>query len=180
MTLSAADPYDWGMDDRSVLPAPDPSPYRIHLLDTVIVGICFRGDPFELTAGLKEGDVLRLVREPENGYDAHAIKIVDRDGLHIGYVPRGRNEVVSNLMDAGKHVICEITWIEEYFDGPEVGIGIWMDNCRSSDPECDVHAAGDAGAFVLGCLGDGSPDYGYRDAVYSAPALGDEIEDGLI
>ncbi len=72
--------------------------------------------------------MLKLVREPENIYDTRAIKVLNQDGLHIGYVPRSKNEVIANLMDAGKHVMCEITWMKEYLEGPEIGIRISMDD----------------------------------------------------
>ncbi len=128
MTVPAINPDQYDLIDPSTLPPINPSSFRMPLADTIIVGTCFREDPFELTAGLKEGDALKLVREPENRYDTRAIKVLNPDGMHIGYVPRSKNEVISNLMDAGKHVMCEITWMKEYFEGPEIGIRISMDD----------------------------------------------------
>ena len=128
MTLPTINPDNYGLIDPSTLPPLNPSSFRMPLAYTIVVGTCFRGDPFELTAGLKEGDVLKLVREPQNRYDPRAIKVLNQDGMHIGYVPRIKNEVISNLMDAGKHMVCEITWMKEYFDGPEIGIRISMDD----------------------------------------------------
>lgn len=128
MTVPTVNPKDHDLIDPSTLPPINPSSFRMPLADTIVVGTCFRGDPHEITAGLKEGDPLKLVREPENEYDPRAIKVLNQDGLHIGYVPRIKNEVISNLMDAGKHVMCEITWMKDYFDGPEIGIRISMDD----------------------------------------------------
>jgi len=51
---------------------------------------------------LKPGDVLPLLREPDNAYDGLAIRIMDEEGHHLGYVPRAKNEALARLMDAGK------------------------------------------------------------------------------
>ena len=67
---------------------------------------------------IREGDMLTLIREPENPYDEYAIRIdVDDDGLPgydpaktdledksrmLGYIPRAFNKPFARLMDAGK------------------------------------------------------------------------------
>ena len=43
-----------------------------------------------------------LKREPKNKNDDKAILILTEDGQKLGYVPKEKNEVLSNLMDAGK------------------------------------------------------------------------------
>ena len=37
---------------------------------------------------LKIGEYLRMIPEPTNRYDSHAIRIETMDGVHVGYVPR--------------------------------------------------------------------------------------------
>jgi hypothetical protein len=128
MTRPVVIPDDFGLMDPSKLTDIAPITFRIPLMDTEIVGICFRGDPEEITAGLKEWDLLSLVREPDNPYDRRAVKVLNQDGMHIGYIPRDRNETVANLMDAGKHLYCEITGIGGFRHDPCVRIRVLMDD----------------------------------------------------
>lgn len=47
-------------------------------------GVKHRNYPYWL---LKPGDVVHLEAEPSNEHDRNAIKVVDQNGLHMGYVP---------------------------------------------------------------------------------------------
>jgi hypothetical protein len=49
---------------------------------------------------LKPGARLELVREPENPYDANAVRVEWR-GVMLGYVPRRDNAAVARQMDRG-------------------------------------------------------------------------------
>ena len=49
---------------------------------------------------LREGDLLTLVREPDNGYDRLAIR-VEWHGTKLGYVPRRDNAALARLLDKG-------------------------------------------------------------------------------
>ena len=62
---------------------------------------------------LSENDLLVFQREPDNKHDKLAIRIHDRDGHKLGYVPRDNNEILARLMDAGKLVFGKLhakTW----------------------------------------------------------------------
>ncbi|MCX8087625.1 MAG: HIRAN domain-containing protein [Rhodocyclaceae bacterium] len=52
---------------------------------------------------LKVGDRLTLIREPENPYDARAVRVEWR-GHKLGYLPRAENEAVAAAMDRGERV----------------------------------------------------------------------------
>ena len=54
----------------------------------------------EVLRDLKPGDRLELVREPENPYDANAVRVEWR-GVTLGYVPRSDNAAVARQMDRG-------------------------------------------------------------------------------
>jgi len=54
----------------------------------------------EMWPDMKVGDRLELVREPDNPYDANAIR-VDWRGRKLGYVPRRDNFAVARQMDRG-------------------------------------------------------------------------------
>jgi HIRAN domain len=57
---------------------------------------------------MKVHDLLSLVREPENPYDAKAVR-VDWQGHKLGYVPRDDNVDLARLIDNGNRVEARIT-----------------------------------------------------------------------
>ena len=57
----------------------------------------------------RPGDVLRLVREPNNPHDANAVKVLRRNGEQLGYLPR--HVVMTGLardIDRGTHFRVEV------------------------------------------------------------------------
>ncbi|MDL2254287.1 HIRAN domain-containing protein [Ruminococcaceae bacterium OttesenSCG-928-I18] len=50
---------------------------------------------------IKEQDTLIFVREPDNQYDANAIRVDDTAGRKIGYIPKSENMLIAQLMDIG-------------------------------------------------------------------------------
>lgn len=74
-----------------------------------LVGASFR--PAEAKAVLKEleiGDEVDLRAEPTNPYDAFAVA-VDYEGEHIGYVPRGQNFELSEVLNGGAQLTATLT-----------------------------------------------------------------------
>lgn len=62
---------------------------------------------------MKTGDVLNLIREPENTYDDNAIALYWQNHK-IGFVPRDINTVLAALLDAKDlNLIAEITYLEK-------------------------------------------------------------------
>jgi len=98
----------------------------ILLSETRISGFMFNDDPESLLDGLHLGDELELEREPRNPYDYHAIRILDKYGNRIGYIPRRYNTVIANLMDAGKEIYCLLTNIVPYQDEPDIFVMVLM------------------------------------------------------
>ena len=43
---------------------------------------------------IKAGDILKIVREPNNEYDSRAIRVEDSDGNHIGYLAKDCNSIL--------------------------------------------------------------------------------------
>ncbi|MCL2075570.1 MAG: HIRAN domain-containing protein [Betaproteobacteria bacterium] len=54
-----------------------------------------------LAGKIREGDSLTLRREPDNQYDANAVR-VEWQGEMLGYVPRRENRAVAAAMDRGE------------------------------------------------------------------------------
>ncbi|WP_200384814.1 HIRAN domain-containing protein [Rhodocyclus tenuis] len=83
-----------------------PAPVAVELQRSPVAG-------FQYHAGeavwplLSLGAALSLVREPDNRYDARAVR-VDWCGQPLGYVPRIDNAAVSHLLDTGHRLHASI------------------------------------------------------------------------
>ena len=62
---------------------------------------------------MQTGDALTLVREPENPYDANAVR-VDWQGHKLGYIPRTQNQAVARQMDRGNRLEARVTKLTLY------------------------------------------------------------------
>lgn len=86
--------------------SPPPPPHHALLIHTPVAGLRFH--QFELAAfPLDLGQRLRVIREPDNPYDARAIALYAGD-RRIGYVPRRLNKMPARLLDAGWPLIARI------------------------------------------------------------------------
>src|SRR3954453_20492936 len=66
---------------------------------------------------MQVGDPLTLVREPENPYDARAVR-VEWHGHKLGYIPRTENEAVGRQMDRGNPLQARLTKLVHYRNHP--------------------------------------------------------------
>ena len=80
---------------------------KLLLIETHVAGTSYY-QAAEVSDRLWTGVPLRLVRQPDNLYDALAIEVFTRDGLKLGYVPRVHNPPFARLMDAGHKVEAEV------------------------------------------------------------------------
>ena len=95
---------------------PKPFVQEVDLLNCNIAGTTFLNLD-DIEPKLKKHQILVLKREPKNEYDGNAILILTEDGQKLGYVPQDKNEVLSNLMDAGKLLfgkLNEKTWVDNW------------------------------------------------------------------
>ena len=95
---------------------PKPFVREVELLNCNIAGTTFL-DLDEIEPGLREHQLLMLKREPKNKNDDKAILILTEDGQKLGYVPKKKNEVLANLMDAGKLLFGRLdnkTWVDTW------------------------------------------------------------------
>ena len=96
------------------------------ILPSTIVGAHFRGgDAKTICAMLVQGDRVELEREPDNRFDANALKAVV-NGEHIGYIcaADGSAAAIRPYIDGdedyeGYEVICRVTGHEKV-DKPQV------------------------------------------------------------
>lgn len=59
--------------------------------------------------GVKVGDMLLLVEEPENAYDPMAIRVLTQEQEVLGYVPRYYNKAILARLHDGMGYSCKIT-----------------------------------------------------------------------
>jgi hypothetical protein len=62
---------------------------------------------------LRVGDRLALAREPDNPYDANAVR-VEWNGRKLGYVPRDQNRALAWAMDRGETVTARISRLQAH------------------------------------------------------------------
>lgn len=95
---------------------------RIYLFETRIAGFQYHdGMKPEVADFLVPPLDLVLTREPENPYDELAIAVCDQQGHHLGYIPRGENEIPAALADQDVFLGAELL----RFDRRLVKIAPW-------------------------------------------------------
>lgn len=71
-------------------------------LECVVAGTTFIKNLEDIESKLEKAQHLDLIREPNNEHDNFAIAIYNAQGEKLGYIPKGKNETLARLMDAGK------------------------------------------------------------------------------
>jgi len=66
----------------------------------------------EVWREMSPGDRLELVREPDNPYDANAVRIEWR-GRKLGYLPRHDNTAVARQLDRGAALEARVSQLKE-------------------------------------------------------------------
>ena len=75
--------------------------------------------------GVREGDALQLVREPENAVDAAAVAVrVARSGERLGVVSRGFGKALAGAIEAGEEFSAQVKRVGEEGEGG-VSVEIW-------------------------------------------------------
>ena len=87
---------------------------HILLQDSPLAGFQYHAGK-ALWPQMRVGDALALVREPDNPYDAKAVRVEWR-GRKIGYVPRRENADVARFMDGGHMLVARISRLAEVRD----------------------------------------------------------------
>lgn len=65
-----------------------------------------------LWGNLRIGDRLDLIRDPDNPYDARAVR-VEWQGHFLGFVPRADNETIARQLDRGAKLKARITRLQQ-------------------------------------------------------------------
>jgi hypothetical protein len=84
---------------------------HILLQDSPLAGFQYHAGK-QLWSQMQVGDGLTLIREPDNPYDAKAVRI-EWQGHKIGYVPRRDNADAARFMDSGQMLEARISRLAE-------------------------------------------------------------------
>ena len=98
---------------------------EILLFETYIAGTMYIEDE-SLIDALNIGEKLTLKREPQNAFDEKAIRVDNKDGKKLGYVPEKDNLIFSRLMDAGKMLYAKVLKVREKIGYTQVDIEIYL------------------------------------------------------
>ncbi|NLJ41506.1 MAG: hypothetical protein GX352_07860, partial [Clostridiales bacterium] len=79
------------------------SPIDVKLMDSEIAGVFYR-DMTVVEGEVEKGDILYLIREPDNQYDEKAVMVTAEDGYLLGYIPREDNPALSAMLDSGERL----------------------------------------------------------------------------
>lgn len=69
--------------------------------DFMVAGVPFEGRSKVVEQRVREGESVRLVREPNNRHDRFAVHVRLCDGASIGYVPRDDAQEMADCLDSG-------------------------------------------------------------------------------
>jgi single-stranded-DNA-specific exonuclease len=135
-------------------------------LYTKIVGVTFDGRQGAVAA-LRAGDCLRLLREPSNAHDPHAIRVATHDGQMLGYLRAQLAGRLSPSIDAGARYRATVTAVTGGGDrslgvnillerDDDAGAGALSSHVRG-DPRAAQPGAGRASMLLPDRLSGGRP-----------------------
>jgi len=101
-------------------------------LYTKVVGVTF-DDRQSVVAGLSPGDRLRLVREPANPYDPHAVRVLTQDGRMLGYLRARLAGRIAPSIDAGARYRVAVLGVTGGGDR-SLGVNIFLERDHDDGP----------------------------------------------
>jgi HIRAN domain len=94
----------------------------------------------QLLDSMKEGDLLELVREPENEYDDCAIAL-HLQGKKIGFIPSSVNEMLSYLLDSDALSLFAVVTHLEKSSQPWKNVAIAVYFVQEVNKDLPAHAS---------------------------------------
>lgn len=102
----------------------------------IVAGIEHRKEKARMALkGLKQGDTIGLIREPENPYDKHAVKVCVK-GVHVGYIPRYLSkEIFDNFLEI---LYTEVADVLDFTETPALYLNIALNKKRGLSEEATL------------------------------------------
>jgi len=88
---------------------------------TRVAGVTFEGRQGVISR-ISPGTPVRLVREPQNPHDPHAVKVVTGDGWHLGYLPAKLAGRLAPAMDGGARYEAVVSQVTGGGEGRSLGL----------------------------------------------------------
>ena len=108
-------------------------------LYTKVVGVTFDGRQ-DAVASLRPGDRLRLIREPANAHDPHAVRVAAADGRQIGYLRAQLAGRLSPSIDAGARYRATVLAVTGGGDR-SLGVNIFLEREEPPPPPAGTGSA---------------------------------------
>ena len=106
-----------------------PSPRGICVVErTVVAGTKHIPRIRSIAETLHQGVCLRLERESSNSHDMYAVKILTNAGLLLGYLSCEFNEVISRLLDGGKHLHAVVLGVGNVGSWTKIEMAVVLDD----------------------------------------------------
>jgi HIRAN domain len=122
------------------LPVSETKDFRkIYLLQCFLAGFRYY-EGMRLLNEMKEGDLLALVREPDNAHDSCAIAL-HWQGKKIGYIPSAINEMLSYLLDAEALSLFAVITHLEHHSQPWENVAIAVYFVQEVNKDLPAHAS---------------------------------------
>lgn len=87
----------------------------------------------------RPGEVMRLVREPDNPHDRMAVALVSARGVRVGYLRRDRAVWIGSKIDRGYDVRAIVERVKgAHLPDSPLGIVVRV-NMEGDDPELPIH-----------------------------------------
>ena len=117
----------FGVGALATRPVRAAAPREVLLARMHVAGTAYY-DAERVADRLRPGQRLALRRQPGNRHDALAIEVVGPRGHKLGYVPRRRNEMPAQLIDAGKCLSARAESIERRGNWLNIQMSLYLDD----------------------------------------------------
>ena len=77
-----------------------------------VVGTNFIENMSELIQEMQLNDKVKIVAEPNNPYDPRAVKVLTKNKIKIGYMPKSKNYFPSTMLQSGEKLFGQIKKIQ--------------------------------------------------------------------
>ncbi len=90
----------------------------IYMGEFYVTGTNFIENMSELIQSMKINDRVRIVAEANNPHDFRAVKVLTKDKVKIGYIPKNKNHFPSAMLQNGEKLfgqIKKVQWEQDEF-----------------------------------------------------------------
>ena len=143
--------YDDGMIERIIFAGvvkslddadetPESTRSKRRLSSITVAGTSFIDNIDEMSECMDVGTELRLEHDKANKHDIYAVALYLGED-RVGYVPKGENEIIANLLDAGTRLVATITDMDWHGNWLRIKADIDLLCAKPCDLTCSIEPA---------------------------------------